>query len=134
METVFHLPEVWSSGPTGPTLILEEGAHTPSPKRPSVPFHQDPAQRIIALQVEPCLHYVVFQVGALLELAESCEGCEIEWDQWEDRVIIHSLGPECEGVWVSGCRLFSFHENDDNSGVHMRVYDFSARGLVKHYS
>ena len=71
-------------------------------------------------------------MGALLNLAESREGCEIEWDEWEDRAIIPSLGPGCEDVLVSGCRLFSTHRNEDNSGAYIRVYDFSARGLAKY--
>ena len=134
METVFYLPEVPFSDPTALSLIPEEGAHTPPPEEPSVPFHPDPAQRIIALEVEPCVHYLVFQVGALLKLAESREGCEMRWDEWEDCAIIPPLGPECEGVWVSGCRLFSVHRNEDNSGAYIQVYDFSVRGLAKHLS
>ena len=127
METVFHIPEV-------PSLVLEEGAHTPSPNGPSVPFYQDPAQRIIALGVKYCLQYRVFQVGALLELAESREGCEIEWEEWENRTIIPLLDPGCEKVSVSGCRLFSVHNDEDDPGAYMRVYDFSARGLAKYMS
>ena len=134
METVFHLPEVLFSNKTAPPLVVEEGAHTPPPEEPSVPFHQDPAQRIIALEVGYRRHYLFFQVGALLKLAESREGCEIEWDEWEDCVIIPSLGPNCWGIWVSGCRLFSVHSNKDESDTHVRVHDFSARGLGKYSS
>ena len=60
VETVFYLPQVLFSDPADLSLILEEGAHTPSPGGPFIPFHQDPAQRIIALGVEHRLLYLVF--------------------------------------------------------------------------
>jgi len=131
-ETVFYLPGVGL--PEGPTLIFEQGAHPPFPGGPSVPFHQDPAQRIIVLWAKQHPHYIVIQVGALLQLAEGREGCEIMWEELGDRAFFPLLDLKCERVRVSGCRLFSVHRNEDDFGAYTSVYDFSAGGLAKYTS
>ena len=131
MHTIFCLHD-WC---TRNTLILERGAHKPSSTESMAPFHQDPTQRIIALSVNWSPHYLVFRVGALLELLKNREGTEIGWDEWKKYVAfpsIHSNLLESRGVQVSGCRLLHMYFEDPYP--RMEVYDFSLRGHAKYSS
>ena len=73
MKTVFHLPRRFG----GLYLTLERGGHKPSPVESLAPFHQDPNQRIVVLDTNSYLHYLVVQVAVFLELFKDREGTEI---------------------------------------------------------
>ena len=123
-----YLPDLWD-----PSLLLEWGAHKPSPAEHLAPFYQDPAQRIAALSMPRSLGYLVFSVETLVRLAEGREGCEIGWDEWKKHVVIPSIHrPDIADVWVSGCRLFCIDSVEDDSEPTMGVYDFSKKGRVEY--
>lgn len=128
MRTLFRLPLSFS----GASLLLERGVHQPSPAETLTPFHQDPAQRIIALAVPFTSYYLIFQVGAFLKFLETREGSVIGWDEWRNRVVIPSIGQELARIWVSGCRLFFVGSIGYDRGSHMEVYDFSLQGRAKY--
>jgi hypothetical protein len=133
VQTLFHFPLPFIC--TGRlSLLLERGVHKPSPTESLAPFHQDPAQRIIALAVPYTFYYLVFQVGALLELLELREGSEIGWDEWKSRVVTPSTDQEFVRIWVSGCRLFCVGSIGEGQNAQMEVYDFSVMGRAKHLS
>jgi len=132
LKTSFHFPS-FGGNFAYPPLLLEHGAHKPSPEESQAPFYRDPAQRIVAL----CLNHhdgtPIFRIGALLELLEGREGSEIEWDEWKSHVVIPSFDPDREShphLWVSGCRLFSV----DSDYAQMEVYDFSMQGCMEYLS
>ena len=131
-QTSFHLSPYFR-GPRRPSIILERGAHKPSPVGYLAPFHQDPAQRIVTLAMPYSFGYLIFPAEALLKLAEGREGCEIEWDEWKKHVAIPSIHqPDFVNVWVSGCRLFSIASPGYGLDAHMEVYDFSVRGRAEY--
>ena len=133
-QTFFHLsPWLVNSGML--FLLLERGAHNPSPAESLAPFHQDPAQRIVVLDPRSTLYYLVLRVGALLDLLEGREGSDIAWDEWKSNVTIPFFKDDhttrINASWVSGCRFFVIISI---LGTSMRVYDFSTRGRVKYLS
>ena len=111
-------------------LLLEYGAYKRSPAECLAPFFRDRTQRIAAL-VTHNLSYLVFPVEALLRLARSREGGEIEWDEWKIHVDIPLfVGCACwPRVWISGCRLFSLTFQEKGK---LEMYDFSVRGRTKY--
>ena len=128
-QTLFRLPPSFSPA-RPPFLLLERGAHKPSPTEYLAPFYQDPAQRIAVLDIGDHFPYLAFPAEALLKLARDNEGCEIEWDGWKEHVIIspiHQRGVS-ETAWVSGCRLFHF---GNGLNTPLEVYDFSTWGRVR---
>ena len=108
-QTVFRLPP--SPPYSGrPSLVLERGAHNPSPAESLAPFHQDPSQRIVALvwPSSPWTH-LVLRMGPLLGFLQSHEGSEVGWDEWKAHAIVASLDRrigEITSTWVSGRRFF----------------------------
>ena len=79
MQTLLHLSDFFiNAGPLG--LLFGRGTHEPSPAESQAPFYQDPAQRVVVLDQISVLSYLVLRVGALLELIESREGSEVEWE------------------------------------------------------
>jgi len=132
LKTLFHFPS-FGGNFAYPPLLLEHGAHKPSPEESQAPFYRDPAQRIVALCLGRYDGTPIFRIGALLELLEDREGSEIEWDDWKSHVVIPSLDPDCESppcIWVSGCRLFSV----DSVDAQMEVYDSSMQGCMEYLS
>ena len=131
MQTFLHLSpsftDCWDF-----SFHLEQGVHAPSPEESLAPFHQDPMQRIVVLEIGRCSHYLVLKVETLLELVANCAGSKIGWDEWRDYVVIAPSGPDFAGIWVSGCRLFCICEGDSGQDPQMKVYDFSAQGLARH--
>ena len=114
--------------------LMERGAHEPSTAESVAPFHQDPSQRIVVFDFSytPC--YFILKVESLLELLESHEGSEIEWDEWKSHVVIpiRNLGRVVLS-WVSGCRLFLVRSADsDPLAREMDIYDFSMQGRAKY--
>jgi hypothetical protein len=107
--------------------------HNPPPAESLEPFHQDPAQRIIALCFQSNPPYLVLQVGALLELFKDREGTEIGWDEWKNHLVVPSssgiLNPH--SVQVSGCQLICFWSAVNRSVPEMEVFDFSVEGRAK---
>ena len=131
-QTSFLLPP-HSISHGWPSLLLERGVHKPPPAEHLAPFYRDPAQRIAALAIPDLLCYLVFPVEALVKLAEGCEGCEIEWDEWKEHVVIPSIHvPDLVDIWVSGCRLFCITSSGYGRSVNVEVYDFSKKGRVKY--
>jgi hypothetical protein len=131
-QTSFQLSPYFYD-PGYPSLLLERGAHKPSPSERLAPFHQDPTQRIAALTYFP--RYLVFSVEALVRLSEGREGCEIGWDEWKEHVVIPSIRQsDLVGAWVSGCRLFCITSPGHGPDARMEVYDFSKKGRVEHLS
>jgi hypothetical protein len=130
IQTTFHL-----SYSTFPYLTWERGMHNPPHAESLAPFHQDPAQRIIALQFQFDEFFLVLRVGALLELFKDREGTEIGWDEWKNHVVIPSLFRSVRrlrSVQVSGCRLIYFWLTPSGSGSVMEVFDFSMQGRAKY--
>ena len=75
---------------------------------------------------------LVFQVEALVRLAEGHEGCKIRWDEWKKHVVIPSIRQsDLVDVWVSGCRIFCLDQAEDGPNAELEVYDFSKRGRVE---
>jgi len=133
MQTSFHLPYFFG----GLSFVLERGAHKPSPAESLAPFHQDPTQRIVALDIQYPPSHLVFRVGALLELLKDHEGTGIGWDEWKHHMVVPSidLGNKIiQEVRVSGCRLFSLSSPGYRSSFRMEMYDFSMEGRTKHSS
>jgi len=133
MRTTFHLsPHLHQL--EQPSLLLERGVHEPSPAESFAPFYQDPTQRIAALFLPFSLYFIVFRVGALLELLKNHEGSEIGWDEWKELVVSSPIDhdqPSVLDTWVSGCRLFCiFHGLD----AEMILYDFSIQRRANHLS
>jgi hypothetical protein len=116
-----------------PSLLLERGAHKPSPSERLAPFYQDPTQRIAALTY--LSGYLVFSVETLVRLSKGREGYEIGWDEWTEHVVAPSI-PQSDllGIWVSGCRLFCITSPEDDIDARMEVYDFSRKGCVEYLS
>jgi hypothetical protein len=118
-----------------PSLLLERGAHKPSPGERLAPVHQDPTQRIVALSVPYSLDYLIFSVEALVQLSEGREGCEIGWDEWKEHAAMPSIRQsDLVGVWVSGCRFFCITSPGYGPDAKIEVYDFSKKGRVDHPS
>jgi hypothetical protein len=116
-----------------PSLLLERGAHKPSPSERPAPFHQDPTQRIAALSISGPPGYLIFSVEALVRLSEGREGCEIGWDEWKEHTAIPSIRLSgLVGVWVSGCRLFCTTSPGYGPDTRMEMYDFSKKGRKEH--
>jgi hypothetical protein len=134
IQTTFLFPPHFVHSVT-PSLISERGMHNLSLAKSPVPFHQDPAQRIIALRFESSPRCLVLRVGALLELFKDREGTEIGWEEWKNHVVIPSLSRRSWGprsVQVSGCRLIFFWSTAGGLGSEMEVFDFSKQGRAKH--
>jgi len=133
VQTLFHLsPNFRDFG--HPPLLLDRGAHRPSPAEYLAPFHQDPAQRIVAFSMQYPLGYLVLPVESLLKLVEGRGGCEIGWDEWKEHVVIPSNHQQYfVDAWISGCRLFSVTSEEDGA-TQMEVYDLSVQGRAKHLS
>ena len=134
MKTLFRLPSV-GGGFLKTPLVLEHGAHKPSPEESQAPFYRDPTQRIVALRLEHWVGSPIFRMGALLELLESREGSEVEWDEWKSHVVIPSFDQVQDREFppitrVSGCRLFSVY----SEGAQAEVYDYSIQGRVEYLS
>jgi hypothetical protein len=118
-----------------PSLLLERGAHKPSPGERLAPFHQDPTQRIAVLCVSRSPGSLIFSVETLVQLSEGHEGCEIGWDEWKKHVVAPSIRISgLTGAWVSGCRLFFINSVGDDPNARMVMYDFSKKGRVEHLS
>jgi hypothetical protein len=140
MQTIFRLSP-YSIHSRRICLVLERGVHNPSPAVSLAPFHQDPAQRIIAFSIQYPPHYYILRVGGLFELLKGREGTEIGWDEWKHHVVIPSLchaGPSRCVVEVSGCQFFNiFYSSthcDPSRCVEMEVHDFSVQGRAKYLS
>ena len=130
LKTLFHLPPLPF---VNPPLLLEHGAHQPSPEESQAPFYRDPTQRIVALHPPHYSGTPIFRIGALLELLKGREGSEIGWDEWKSHVVIPTFDSDRDShphLWVSGCRLFSV----DSEGAQAEVYDYSMRGCVEYLS
>ena len=131
-QTFFRLP--LGFGGERLHLLLERGAHEPSPAESMAPFHRDPSQRIVVFNFTYAQCCLVLKVASLLELLESHEGSEIGWDVWGS----YAVGPtinlaRVKLVWVSGCRLFTVCSLDsDPPPWEMVVYDFSIQGRAKY--
>jgi len=134
VQTLFHLPSHFR-GIEDPPVLLERGAHQPSPAEYLAPFHRDPTQRIVALNVPSPFGYLVFRLEALLDLVEGHEGRDIPWDEWKNHVAFLSL-PQSNivGAWVSGSRLFSVTSTGYSPDARMEVYDFTVQGRAKYLS
>ena len=118
-------------------LIMEQGAHSPSPAELLAPFRKDPAQRLVNLVRSASPNHLVFRVKTLMDFLETREGSEIGWDEWKSRVVIPSIDhydPEYTDIFVSGCRLFCIDSTDPDMGSGMKVYDFSIGGCAKYLS
>lgn len=134
VKTIFHLsahfyPESY--------LLQVRGMHNPSPAESLAPFYRDPTQRIAALPLRRSLGFLVFRVGALLELTESHEGSKIQWDEWKGCVVMPSIDVDPEdilGAWVFGCRLFYIISTGSSLGAEMKVFDFSIQGRANYLS
>lgn len=134
-QTVFCLFPEYNS--LRPSFIFQRGAHKPSPAESLAPFHQDPAQRIIVLNMQPRPIYLVVRVEALLELLKDREGTEVGWDEWKNHVAIPSFSPGASAsltIQVSGCRLFYVYSTASSLCSQMEVYDFSMQGRAKYLS
>ena len=137
LVTIFHLHLPRGPSPGSLHLTLERAAHEPYPTESLAPFHHDPAQRILALQIQVSCRLVV-RVKALLELLRDREGTEIGWDEWKHHLVLTSINvdnvehPTTHVVQVSGCRLFCIYSTDSNRDFQMEVYDFSKEGHMKH--
>ena len=121
-----------------PKLLLEHGAHNPSPEESAAPFYQDPDQRILALFLSSTCRYLILRIGVLSKLLESREGTEIGWDEWKSHMFIPSVNLNLASryyyyppTWVSGCRLFLIDSPDDGQTANLVVYDFSMQGCAK---
>ena len=120
-----------------PSFILERGAHKPSTAESLAPFHQDPTQRIIVLNIPFIPNYLVLRVGALLELLKDREGTEVGWDEWKTHAAILSFPPSgaiSHAVQVSGSRFFHIYSTAPDLCSQMEVYDFSMQGRAKYLS
>ena len=128
-QTRFHLaPRFSNFGRL--SLILEEGAHKPSVAESLAPFHQDPSQRIVALDLLCAPYPLVLQVGALLELKNRGEA-DIEWNEWKSHVAFPHFRSDHEDTsetWVSGCRLFSICSVDYLLKDQLDMHDFNMWG------
>jgi hypothetical protein len=137
VQTFFFLYPHFTYSELPYPLLLERGVYKPSLAESLAPFHPDPYQRIVALRLPSAPHYLVFQVGALLEFLQSHEGTVVQWDEWRSHVVIPSINLDRRQnvrVWVSGCRFFSLYFTDSSLDFQMEVYDFSVRGRVKYLS
>ena len=115
-------------------LRLEEGVHELSPEESLAPFYPDPVQRIVILETQGDIGYLVISVGALLELKRRGE-TEIRWDEWKCHVAVPRRVPNHPvALWVSGCRLFCISSTESDPGVQMQVYDLSPRGRAQYLS
>lgn len=134
LQTLFHLSPYFRDGLL--SLLMERGAHEPSPEEFVAPFYRDPSQRIIALDLPYTRCYPVVRVGSLLELLEDHEGSEVGWDEWKSRLILPSIYYRKLGLaWVSGSRLFVLQlEKNDPPTSRIVSYDFSVQGCAKHLS
>jgi len=131
IQTFFQLPYFLG----GLVLILEQGAHKPSPEESLAPFHQDPTQRIVAFATDYPLGYFVVRLGTFLELPKDSEGSKIGWEKWKHHIFIPSISLDrvIRRVRVSGCRLFLLSSTHyTSSDFQMEVYDFSMQGRPKH--
>ena len=119
--------------PGGPYLHLERGVHELSIEESQAPFYPDPAQRIVMLDMQDDIRYLVVSVGALLEF-KSRGASEIGWDEWKSRVVVPRLisGYWIQDAWVSGCRLFCTFFAESSPDKQMQVFDFSARGHARY--
>ena len=118
-----------------PRLLIERGAHSPSPAELLAPFRQDPAQRVVTLVRPISPGYLVFRVKTLMDFLEVREGSEVAWDEWKSHVVIPSIepyNPERIDVFVSGCRLFALNSMGPGHGSWMNLYNFSIGGCAKH--
>lgn len=136
MQTFLHLSDFFiNAGPLG--LLFERGTHEPSPAESQAPFYQDPAQRVVVLDQISVLSYLVLRVGALLELIESREGSEVEWDEWKSLVAIPFVDysrVDMINAWVSGSRFFLIYSMVSSLAAFMELFDSSMRGRAKYLS
>jgi len=136
VQTLFYLPSHFCCI-EHPSILLERGVHKPSPAEYLAPFHQDPTQRIVVLDMPfSSVGYLVFRLEELLRRVEGREGCEIEWDEWKDCVAIPTIPqPDRARVWVSGSRLFSVTPTSRyEPDARMEVYDFTMNGRARYLS
>lgn len=117
-----------------PYLLLERGAHKPTPAESSASFHRDPTQRIAVLCFHSDSNPLVLLLGDLLKLLKSCEGSDIGWNEWKTHVIALSTKVFHRNILVSGCRLFFIYSTPHNPGFQMKVYDFSVQGRARYLS
>ena len=131
MKTIFFLPPFIDSYQFI-DLLLECGAHEPSPAESLAPFHQDPSQRIVVLDLGNAPYYLVLRAEALLAF-ENRAGPNIRWDAWKGCVVMPLIPDNLmfSDVWVSGCRLFFLCQQDSSSHTHMEMYDFSLQGRAR---
>ena len=115
-----------------PYLLLERGAHKPTPAESSAPFHRDPTQRIAVLCFQSAQNHLVLLLGDLLKLLKSREGSDIGWNEWKTHVIMISPKVCHKNPLVSGCRLFFTYPTHNNPGLQMKVYDFSMQGRARY--
>ena len=135
-QTTFYLSPWFSGlGVGGPYLLLDQGGHEPSPEESLAPFHSDPAQRVVMLDMRCSVRYLVVSVGALLEL-KSRGRAEIRWDEWKHHVAIPRLGGRgrAAAFCVSGCRLLFVFFTQFSGHGQMEMYDFSMWGRARYLS
>lgn len=133
-ETSFSLPYN-HSGSSFRLLSEPCGYAASSDELATAPFHPDPSQRIIALNFGEVLWFVV-NAEKLLELALGWEGKNIQWDEWEAKLIRVTVGRVTgwDYAWVSGCRLFCIvFSGTGGQRSHLRVLDLSRPGNAKEF-
>lgn len=134
--------QTWFYGPTSFqrwAWIVEAGGHMPSPQEIlTAPFYPDPSQRIIAMSLNIYDGFLVMKVETLLRLARERAGGKIQWQEWSPYLIQPYLKWRSYPLsflrsWVSGFRLFRVSTLRGDGPCRLYVYDFSARGRMKHF-
>ena len=123
--TLFCFPKIF--GQNFGYILMERSAHNQSIPEKKAAFHQDPKERVILYfaMVDP-VPVIAFPVKALL----GHEGADnaIQWESWNEHVVVLSGFGRSISTWISGCRVFSlwYDLGADSPGV--RVYDLSLKG------
>ena len=103
VQTSFSLPY---NNRGYPSRLLSEpcGHAASSDELATAPFHPDPSQRIIALNLDDSQWFVV-NAKKSLELAREYEGKDVRWGKWETELIMVRIGRVIHWnyAWVSGC-------------------------------
>ena len=133
IQTTFRLP-----GFRWPTFISDSGVHTPFPAVSPAPFHQDPSQRLIVLDLRTYPSYLVLQVEKLLKLSRDREGTDVRWNEWKDHITVPWTSQSCwirgpRTVYVSGCFLTFVNPAAGDAGVEMEVFDFGVKGRTRRF-
>ena len=134
--------QTWFYGPTSFrrwVWIAEAGGYQPSPQDTMIAlFYPDPSQRILALSLDIKDGFLVMKVETLLRLARERAGGKIQWREWNPYLFETFLEQRpyplgFKRSWVSGSRLFRVTVSLDDYSCYLYVYDFSARGRMKHF-